>query len=201
MPAQLIALSEGPNILLDKPILLFGRNPECDIQIDSRKVSRRHCCIAQVNDYLVIRDLGSTNGVRVNGVRVNEGRLKGGDELTIGSHRYQIRWDPLEARGHRTPPPRVEPDLPRASVDPEDDDELLESCDDPVPLNEDDGTPRAAGQVPALSLGNTAMAADKNTLLPGGLDKTNGLVIPDDLNLAPASDVKPRKNAKPNPPG
>src|SRR5262245_18577526 len=38
MPAQLVALSEGPNILLDKPVLLLGRHPECDIQIDSRKI-------------------------------------------------------------------------------------------------------------------------------------------------------------------
>lgn len=196
MPAQLVALTEGPNILLDKPILLFGRNPECDIQIDSRKVSRRHCCIAQVNDYLVVRDLGSTNGIRVNGVRVNEGRLKGGDELTIGSHRYQIRWDPLEARGQRASPAMVEPDVPRAGAEPEDDDELLESCDDPVALNEDDGTPRAAGPIPA-SLGNTAMANDKHTLMPDGADKTHGIVIPDDLNLAPASDVKPRKQNRP----
>jgi pSer/pThr/pTyr-binding forkhead associated (FHA) protein len=60
MPAQLVALSEGPNILLDKPVLLLGRHPECDIQIDSRKISRRHCCIAQVEDHLVVRDLGST---------------------------------------------------------------------------------------------------------------------------------------------
>src|SRR2546421_9605573 len=97
MPAQMVALTEGPNILLDKPILLFGRHPECDIQIDSRKISRRHCCIAQVSDYLVVRDLGSTNGIRINGVRVLEGRLHGGDELTIGGHRYQICWDPLEA--------------------------------------------------------------------------------------------------------
>ena len=56
MPAQLIAVTEGPNILLDKPILLLGRHPECDIQIDSRKISRRHCCIAQVDDFLVVRE-------------------------------------------------------------------------------------------------------------------------------------------------
>ena len=97
MPAQLIALTEGPNILLDKPIMLFGRHPECDIQIDSRKISRRHCCIAQVTDYLVVRDLGSTNGIRINGVRVLEGKLRVGDELTIGNHRYQVRWDAFGA--------------------------------------------------------------------------------------------------------
>src|ERR1700745_3804847 len=97
MPAQLLALTEGPNILLDKPVLLLGRHPECDIQIDSRKISRRHCCIAQVGDYLVVRDLGSTNGIRINGVRVLEGRLKPEDELTIGGYRYRVSWDALAA--------------------------------------------------------------------------------------------------------
>src|SRR5262245_66217946 len=89
MPAQLVALTEGADILLDKPILLLGRHPECDIQIDSRKVSRRHCCIAQVNDYLVVRDLDSTNGIRINGVRVTEGKLNPGEELTISKPRYK----------------------------------------------------------------------------------------------------------------
>src|SRR5213080_2694317 len=93
MPAQLVALNEGPSILVDKPILLVGRHPECDIQIDSRKISRRHCIIAQVDDYLVVRDLDSTNGVRINGVRVVEGKLHTGDELTMGNHRYQVAWD------------------------------------------------------------------------------------------------------------
>ena len=91
MPAQLIALNEGPNILLDKPILLLGRHPECDIQIESRKISRRHCCIAQVEDYLVVRDLGSTNGIRINGVRVLEGRLRGSDDYrTWNVHQAEI---------------------------------------------------------------------------------------------------------------
>src|SRR5215211_1686476 len=93
MPAQLLPLTDGPSILLDKPILLLGRHGECDIQLNSRKISRRHCCIAQVNDYLVVRDLDSTNGVRINGVRVVEGRLDAGDELTIGSSRYRVSWD------------------------------------------------------------------------------------------------------------
>src|ERR1700676_3437963 len=107
MPAQLVALTEEPSILLDKPIMLFGRNPECDIQIDSRKVSRRHCCIAQVNDYLVVRDLGSTNGLRINGVRVLEGRLTNGDELIIGTSRYQVTWETAHPNGVGRKPPLV----------------------------------------------------------------------------------------------
>src|SRR5260221_5552637 len=102
MPAQLLALDDGVSILLDKPILLIGRHPECDIQIESRKISRRHCCIAQVADYLVVRDLGSTNGIRINGVRVLEGRLNQNDELTIGRHWYRVRWDLVS---EPSPPP------------------------------------------------------------------------------------------------
>ncbi len=89
---QLIALTEGPNIPLDKPIVLIGRHQECDIQIPSRKISRRHCCIAQVNNHLVVRDLGSTNGIRVNGVKIVEGNLEADDELMIGNMRYQLKF-------------------------------------------------------------------------------------------------------------
>src|SRR5271166_1891771 len=129
MPAQLVALTEGPSVLLDKPIMLFGRNPECDIQIDSRKVSRRHCCIAQVNDYLVIRDLGSTNGIRINGVRLLEGKLRHGDELTIGSHRYKISWDDGEGVGGRQLMAAEAAPAGRTMPEPEEDD-LLEECDE-----------------------------------------------------------------------
>lgn len=131
MPAQLVSLAEGPNILLDKPIILIGRHEECDIQLDSRKISRKHCCIAQVNDYLVIRDLDSTNGVRINGVRTHEGTLREGDELTIGNFRYQIQGDasPMPLRHicdeKTAPPPRFDYDL--------------ESADEPVPIPEPDG--------------------------------------------------------------
>ncbi len=87
----LVALSEGINIPLDKPIVLIGRHQECDIQIPSGKISRRHCCIALVNDHLVIRDLGSTNGIRINGIKVVEGNLHANDEVIIGNVRYQVR--------------------------------------------------------------------------------------------------------------
>jgi predicted component of type VI protein secretion system len=122
MPPQLVSLTEGPNIPLDKPIVLIGRHQECDIQIPSRKISRRHCCVAQVENYLVVRDLGSTNGVRINGDRAVEGQLKAGDELTIGNLSYRVQWDDhLIAAG---PPPKAHrPILPP-----------FHSTDDPMPL-------------------------------------------------------------------
>ena len=139
MAAHLLSLADGPSILIDKPILLFGRHEECDVQLNSKKVSRRHCCVAQVNDYLVVRDLGSTNGVRINGERVVEGKLVPGDELQIGNFKYQVCGDLLGRSKEHAPvneykavphteqeeQPRVESVDPAASVNdaPNDDSE------------------------------------------------------------------------------
>jgi predicted component of type VI protein secretion system len=174
MPAQLLALTDGPSIVLDKPILLLGRHPECDIQIDSRKVSRRHCCIAQVADYLVVRDLDSTNGIRVNGARVQEGKLRNGDELTIGNHRYQVSWDDAAPQPQAS---LLRRELaPAVAADPADDDELLESCDNPVPLAEPVALKMAVP--PRLA----------RPLKPPPEPVPEPLVLPDDIPLAPASE-------------
>jgi pSer/pThr/pTyr-binding forkhead associated (FHA) protein len=86
MSFRLIPLIRGsaPVIVLQRPVLLIGRHLECDVRINSPKVSRRHCCLAMAYDRVLIRDLGSRNGVRVNGRSVDESRLYGGDELAIG---------------------------------------------------------------------------------------------------------------------
>ncbi len=89
-PTLLLALTDGPNVLLDKPVLLVGRHAECDVQLVSKKVSRRHCCLALVGGRLVVRDLGSTNGVQVNGDTVPEAVLAAGDELMIGNFCYRV---------------------------------------------------------------------------------------------------------------
>ncbi len=95
MPHHLLSLANGPSILIDKPILLFGRHEECDIQLHSKKVSRLHCILVQVNEQLFVRDLGSTNGVRINGERVTEGKLSPGDEVHIGTFKYLLCDDPI----------------------------------------------------------------------------------------------------------
>src|SRR5882757_5976010 len=131
MPAQLLALNEGPSIMLDKPILLLGRDLECDIRLDSRKISRRHCCIAQVGEQLVVRDLGSTNGIRINGVRVMEGHLGTDDELTIGNYRYKVHWEagPIRPTAGRKDNGKQNAHANRAAAD-----DLLEASDEPVAL-------------------------------------------------------------------
>ncbi len=130
---MLVALTEGPNIPLDKPILLVGRHEECDVQIPSRKISRRHCCIAQVHDYVVVKDLFSTNGVRINGTRVREGSLHPGDELTIGNYRYKVQVDDSSGRELFAKSSALDSPQPLPSLMPAD---HFDSCDVPVPLSE-----------------------------------------------------------------
>jgi pSer/pThr/pTyr-binding forkhead associated (FHA) protein len=167
MPAQLLALTDGPSILLDKPILLLGRHGECDVQLNSRKVSRRHCCVAQVHDYLVVRDLGSTNGVRINGSRVLEGRLNSGDELTIGNFRYQVYLEAPSSNGNAgTTPPPVPAKRPPS---PTTDEAGLEEADEPVPL--DDRTP-----------GDRVLPAKP---VPGRPADSGAFVLPDRLRNPP----------------
>jgi len=87
---RLVALDEGPDIVLDRPMVVVGRHPQCDTRLDSLRISRHHCCMTQDQNEVVVRDLGSTNGIRINGQRVEIGRLKPGDELSIAHIRYRL---------------------------------------------------------------------------------------------------------------
>jgi hypothetical protein len=49
-------------------------------------------------DRVLIRDLGSRNGVRVNGRVVEEARLHFGDELAIGPVLFRLELEPAEVR-------------------------------------------------------------------------------------------------------
>jgi pSer/pThr/pTyr-binding forkhead associated (FHA) protein len=84
---------KGVKIPIDKAIIFIGRHPDCDVVITrSRMISRKHCALVQIDNSLVIRDLGSTNGVKVNGERVQkEAHFTSGDTVTIGDIDYTVR--------------------------------------------------------------------------------------------------------------
>jgi predicted component of type VI protein secretion system len=116
MPMCLIPMDGSTPVAIDKAVILFGRQSDCDVVLlNSRKVSRKHCCVAQINGELVVRDLGSMNGVRVNGRQVQkEARLAIGDEVFIGDVGYRLAaLDalPKKAAAPAAPPkPLVKPD-------------------------------------------------------------------------------------------
>ncbi|QDU81335.1 Glycogen accumulation regulator GarA [Polystyrenella longa] len=93
MSLYLMPVGEGRRIPIKKTVVFIGRHPDCDVVLSkSLKVSRRHCCLALVNNKLMIRDLGSTNGVHVNGRRIKrEEVLRLGDELVVGDVAFILK--------------------------------------------------------------------------------------------------------------
>lgn len=87
---------EPPVVLLaldwdgGKSDLVLGRSRGCDVVLSSEAVSRRHAQLFFRDGNWVIRDLGSTNGTRVNGVRVGRCRLRPGDRVALGDALLRI---------------------------------------------------------------------------------------------------------------
>ena len=64
----------------NQPALL---HTECDCD-------RRHCCLALGSGEWLVRDLGSTNGTRINGLLIKDGLLRPGDVLGIAHLRFRL---------------------------------------------------------------------------------------------------------------
>ena len=97
MALRLVCLDGHADISLDRDVVVVGRHQWCDARIYSPRVSRRHCCLALGRDGVLVRDLGSTNGTRINGQRVDQGVLRPGDELSIAHCRYHLEGSPALA--------------------------------------------------------------------------------------------------------
>ena len=71
--------------LLSKGLYIVGRDPTCDLTLDSRRVSRRHMSCSVTDEEVRVKDLGSRNGIQVAGVPVKEAALRDGDEVQMGN--------------------------------------------------------------------------------------------------------------------
>src|ERR1700755_664072 len=75
---------------------LFGRDEDCDVRLNHKSVSKMHCVIVKTDGLLFLRDLGSTNGTRVNGQRVRRAALLPNDQLAIAGHKFRVALGPDE---------------------------------------------------------------------------------------------------------
>jgi len=82
-----LVLTDGRRVQIGSEPLVIGRLPECGVVLADSNVSRRHAELRRAGDSVVLTDLGSTNGTRVNGAPIRERVLVSGDEVSVGSTR------------------------------------------------------------------------------------------------------------------
>lgn len=90
---ELVPVGGGDSIPLIRDVLTIGRRESCDICLRFQNVSGIHAQLAFRDGYWYIRDMGSTNGVKVRGARVQEKLLHPDDEITIAKRRYKIEYE------------------------------------------------------------------------------------------------------------
>jgi predicted component of type VI protein secretion system len=117
MRAQLIPLGGGAPIDVVKEVTLVGRKEECDLRLDHKSVSKLHCIIVKTDGLLLLRDLGSTNGTRVNGQRIRRAALLPNDQVSIAGYSFRVHL------GRELPP--VSPDECTQQMDAKDMLELM----------------------------------------------------------------------------
>jgi len=83
--------SGGRRQVLDGPRATIGRSEDVECVLNDPNVSRRHAELQQVRggDW-EIRDLGSTNGIKVNGRRTSSAVLREGDQVTVGTTTFRF---------------------------------------------------------------------------------------------------------------
>jgi serine/threonine-protein kinase len=98
-PVALSSVATGEVIPLEKETTVVGRSPDCDVVVKAPDVSRRHCRIVRGAGEVIVEDLGSSQGTRVNGSRVARARLRDGDRLEIAGQAFRVLLRPPAVTG------------------------------------------------------------------------------------------------------
>ncbi len=85
---------DGRTSVLGSEGAVLGRSREADVVVDDPNVSRRHAEVRPSGGSWIVRDLGSTNGVKVNGRRIQGAQsLKPGDTIELGTARVTFELE------------------------------------------------------------------------------------------------------------
>ncbi len=107
MFGELNPIGGGDPIPLLKNRLRVGRRESCDIVLDYGNISGHHCLLEIDEGYWFVRDLQSSNGIKVDGKRILPGVRKRVDpnaELTIAKHKFTVIYDPTALGAYGAPP-------------------------------------------------------------------------------------------------
>ena len=70
--------------------MVVGRGKGCDLELTDQSVSRKHLEMVHGEKGMLLRDLNSTTGTKVNGQKVSEQYLVHGDEVQIGRTKFKF---------------------------------------------------------------------------------------------------------------
>jgi pSer/pThr/pTyr-binding forkhead associated (FHA) protein len=88
----------------------LGRGTAADVMIPDESVSRVHASVRVDGDTVVVEDLESSNGTRVNGREVSQARLEHGDLIQMGGTELEVRIDDSDGEPSTpTDPTLIEP--------------------------------------------------------------------------------------------
>src|SRR4051812_29166583 len=98
--------------------ITIGRQEGNTIRLTERNVSRRHARLMRQNGHVVVEDLGSSNGTRINGERISgQSAVKDGDLIQIGG--YDLARQSEVAARARPAPVQDEPSDSGVHAEPE----------------------------------------------------------------------------------
>lgn len=97
MKSELIPLDGSPPIPITKDVTIVGRREFCDVRVDNPSLSKRHCVIVRTDGLLMVRDLATTNGTKVNGQKILWAALLPNDRLTLGGCKFRVYLGPDDA--------------------------------------------------------------------------------------------------------
>ncbi|HEY6460491.1 MAG TPA: sigma 54-interacting transcriptional regulator [Polyangiaceae bacterium] len=94
--------ADGVSHAIDVDAIVVGRDPGANVVLADPEVSSAHCELRAVDDGILVRDLGSTNGTFVGAFRVREGVVRTPTSVTVGrtsflvepsaEHRVDVGW-------------------------------------------------------------------------------------------------------------
>jgi two-component system, NtrC family, response regulator GlrR len=85
---------KGAQVTLEEDEILIGGADGAHLRLTDPTVSRNHCVVRLTAKGPLLRDLGSTNGTRIDGIEVREGYVPAGATLELGHS--QVRFEPLD---------------------------------------------------------------------------------------------------------
>lgn len=117
---------KGKEVELRPPFISIGRETDNDVIINEHEVSRYHAKIEKDGTVWVVRDLGSSNGVRLNGQKIDESApLEHKDEVRIGGSSFTV-----------IDPEKIKEPAPTEAASPADDKAPVEPIVNATPKNE-----------------------------------------------------------------